>query len=206
MPASYPSAVKSFTTKNTGDTIQASHIDDLQDEVTAIETGLLTGTARLNSSNSTLATLSVTGGSTLLTLNVNGGSTFAGVANIAGVLSALSGIVLAGSEVSTGPLGGSTAWTDMAVAAGTVVFHMNPSGNVTLSGLATPGQVHGRTLLLLNVTAASTVNLMHNQGSAAANRFAISDAGAANVPIGPNKGIWVYYSTLAGTFWRMAGL
>lgn len=41
--ASFPTAVKSFTTHSSGDTIQASHINDLQDEVVAIETALLTG-------------------------------------------------------------------------------------------------------------------------------------------------------------------
>lgn len=40
--ASYPGGVKAFTTKNVGDVVQASHIDDLQDEVTAIEQALLT--------------------------------------------------------------------------------------------------------------------------------------------------------------------
>src|SRR5580765_5470319 len=63
--ASYPTAVKVFTTKNAGDTIQAADVDDLQDEVNAIEAGLLNGTAPLNSSNSTLATLSVTGAATI---------------------------------------------------------------------------------------------------------------------------------------------
>jgi hypothetical protein len=63
--ASYPGAVKNFTSKNAGDTIQPAHINDLQDEVTALEAGLLNGTANLNSSNSTLANLSVVGGSTL---------------------------------------------------------------------------------------------------------------------------------------------
>lgn len=41
--ASYPTSVHSFTTKSSGDTIQATHINDLQDEVTAIEQGLLNG-------------------------------------------------------------------------------------------------------------------------------------------------------------------
>src|SRR5574342_565247 len=41
--ASFPSAVKSFTTKSSGDTIQATHINDLQDEVTAIENNLING-------------------------------------------------------------------------------------------------------------------------------------------------------------------
>lgn len=41
MSASFPSSVKSFTTKtNNVDTVDASHINDLQDEVAAIETAL----------------------------------------------------------------------------------------------------------------------------------------------------------------------
>lgn len=64
MSASYPGSVKTFTSRNNGDVIQASHINDLQDEVNAIEAGLLQGSAPLNSSNSTVAALSVLGGST----------------------------------------------------------------------------------------------------------------------------------------------
>jgi len=59
--AQYPGAVKTFTTRNAGDVIQPSHVNDLQDEVNAIEAGLLQGTAPLNSSNSTVANLTVTG-------------------------------------------------------------------------------------------------------------------------------------------------
>ena len=43
MAASYPTSAKSFTTKNTSDTIQAAHVNDLQDEVTAIEGDLVAG-------------------------------------------------------------------------------------------------------------------------------------------------------------------
>jgi len=90
--ASYPSAVKTFTAKNAGDTIQPSHIGDLQDEVTAIEDGLLNGTAPINSSritapsaqitNATISSLTVTSfgfptNSTLTNVNVTGGSTLA---------------------------------------------------------------------------------------------------------------------------------
>lgn len=62
MAASYPGSVKTFTAKNAGDTIQAAHVTDLQDEVTAIEAGIRNGTAPLNSSNSTVVLLSVSGG------------------------------------------------------------------------------------------------------------------------------------------------
>lgn len=40
---SYPSSVKTFTTKVTGETLEASHINEPQDEIVAIESGLLTG-------------------------------------------------------------------------------------------------------------------------------------------------------------------
>jgi len=59
--ASYPGAVKTFTSRSAGDVIQPSHVNDLQDEVNAIEAGLLQGTAPLNSSNSTVANLTVSG-------------------------------------------------------------------------------------------------------------------------------------------------
>lgn len=41
--ATYPTSAKVFTTKNPGDTIQSATIDDLQDEVTAIEQDLIAG-------------------------------------------------------------------------------------------------------------------------------------------------------------------
>lgn len=41
--ATYPSGVKSFTTKSNGGTIDAAHVNDIQDEVTAIEQDLITG-------------------------------------------------------------------------------------------------------------------------------------------------------------------
>jgi hypothetical protein len=45
MAASYPTSTKSFTTKVDGNTISASHPNDLQDEVVAIEVGLRDGLA-----------------------------------------------------------------------------------------------------------------------------------------------------------------
>lgn len=92
--ASYPTAVKTFTSKadGAGNKVFASHLNDLQDEVHAIEDGLLNGTAPISASNasfarlsvaagSTFVGLSVSAGSTLTTLNVTGGSTFGGVLN-----------------------------------------------------------------------------------------------------------------------------
>lgn len=63
---SYPDSVRTFTTKldGAGNPINAAFVNDLQDEVNAIEAGLLNGTARLNSSGSTVNTLSVSSNST----------------------------------------------------------------------------------------------------------------------------------------------
>src|SRR5512139_2534609 len=41
--ASYPSAVKSFSAKTAGQTIDPGHVNDIQDEVTAVESALVTG-------------------------------------------------------------------------------------------------------------------------------------------------------------------
>lgn len=43
MPASYPSSAKTFTTKSNGSTADASHINDVQLEITAIEQDILAG-------------------------------------------------------------------------------------------------------------------------------------------------------------------
>ena len=45
MPSSYPTSAKAFTTKSDGpsNTILAAHINDLQAEVTAVETDLIAG-------------------------------------------------------------------------------------------------------------------------------------------------------------------
>lgn len=74
--ASYPASVKTFGTKNAGDTIQPSHVNELQDEVTAIEDGLLNGSAPVNSSRITAPASQITN-STVTNLSVSGGSTLA---------------------------------------------------------------------------------------------------------------------------------
>lgn len=81
--ANFPGSVTTFAARTNGQTIDASHVQTLQDEVNAIEDGYLNGSARLNSSNSTLNNLSVLGGSTLAKLEVSGGSTFVGKQTIA---------------------------------------------------------------------------------------------------------------------------
>lgn len=63
--ANFPNSVTTFATRSAGQKVASAHVNALQDEVNAIEDGYLNGTARLNSSHSTLAALSVIGNSTL---------------------------------------------------------------------------------------------------------------------------------------------
>lgn len=94
MSASYPSAVKTFALRSPGQTIAAAHIDDLQDEVHAIEDGLLNGTAPLISSAASVASLQVAGG-----------STFAGSVSFAGSPTFAAPVVFSSAvTVSTGTL------------------------------------------------------------------------------------------------------
>lgn len=79
MPASYPTTVKTFTTKNAGDIVTPAFVNDLQDEVHAISSALLGGVARLNVGASTLTALSVPGASTLASLQVSSNCTISGV-------------------------------------------------------------------------------------------------------------------------------
>lgn len=72
--ASYPTSVWGPTTKNAGDTIQPSHINDAQSEIVAMEQALVTGPITLP--NSTIANVSVTGGSTLAGLHVTSTASF----------------------------------------------------------------------------------------------------------------------------------
>ena len=63
--ASFPTSVFAPAARSNGQVIDASHVNDLQNEVIAIEDGYRNATAPLNSSNSTVGNLSVLGGTTL---------------------------------------------------------------------------------------------------------------------------------------------
>lgn len=99
--ASYPGAVKTFAVRANGQTIQDTWFNDLQDEVTALEDGILNGTAPLTSSRITGASLQVSGGSTLASLSVTGNSTLAAVTQGASTLASLS---VSGGSTFAGPV------------------------------------------------------------------------------------------------------
>jgi hypothetical protein len=86
MAASYPSSVKSFSTKSTTDVVEASHPNDLQDEVTALETALLTTGLEHNlfpestGDARTLGTASKLWGATYTSRALSGGGTTSSIA------------------------------------------------------------------------------------------------------------------------------
>jgi hypothetical protein len=75
MSASYPGSAKTFISRNAGDVIQPAHVNDLQDEVNAIETALL-GTLAHNVTISGLlsVTAGVTGSQLLTVRNTSAGT------------------------------------------------------------------------------------------------------------------------------------
>ena len=112
--ATYPGGVKTFTTKvdGAGNKVFASHINDLQDEVTALEDGLLNGTAPVTSSRVTAAALQVAGGSTFTgAVRVAGTSTFEGVATFSTIVHAPSqpAFSLTSTALLTGTAGSTTS-------------------------------------------------------------------------------------------------
>lgn len=78
MPAAYPTSVKAFTTKTNNTVADASHINDVQAEVTAIETDLLAGLpiARGGTGNTTIGAAGtvLTSDGALATWAPNGGA------------------------------------------------------------------------------------------------------------------------------------
>lgn len=117
--ATYPGGVFAPTTKNTGDSIQASHVNDVQAEVSAIESALLNGIthAVILSSGLTVSTgatilgggLSVAGGSTLSSgLTVSTGATILGGALSVAAGSTFGGPVVFSSGVTFGANGSIT--------------------------------------------------------------------------------------------------
>ena len=128
MAASYPSAVKVFGSKATSDTIQASHVNDLQDEVNAIEAGLLNGTATLTSSNASVVNLSVSGNSTFGSTMVIGTNTYI----FSTVVAASTGLVLTAQTKS-----GSTITVGWQAAGNQVTLLKQNSGTDASAGATT---------------------------------------------------------------------
>lgn len=121
MAASYPTSVASFTTKYTGQTVEASDINDPQAEIVAIESDLIAG---LPAARGGTGATSYTTGDMLVASSASSLSKLSAVA---------SGQVLASAGASTAP-----AYTANP-AVSSVVLNGSTSGTTTVKPAATAG-------------------------------------------------------------------
>lgn len=193
--ANYPNSAPSFATRNQGDVINASHINSLQDEVAAIGGGLISGTAPLSSSNSTVVNLSVSNHSTVAgNMSIGGGLNVTGAILTAGAMMS-SGLVAAGSPVYSATLSpaalstGDTADYNPTGLSGTYAVYVTAAGGgSTLSGLVSQGGGAFRLLIALS----NPVGLKNEGlGSAAANRV-LTRSGSDTV-IGSGAAMQLWY-------------
>ena len=159
--ASFPTSAKTFTSKSAGQTIASAHMNDAQDEINAIEVGYLQGSARLNSSHSTMVALSVSGGSTLL-----------------GDLTARGGWY-GGSETITLSTGNTN---NLVLASTTTFLTLNgAAGGSTLTGISAP-TANNRVVYAVIGTAGVGL-LDQNGGSSADSQWVLSSA-ASTLAVG----------------------
>ena len=217
MAASYPSAIKTFATRSNGQTIDASQVNDLQDEVNAIEAGLLNGTAPLTSSNATVAALSVLGPSTFVggvTFSSGGvtstvtffkqatfssGITVSGAAGLlvtgpvlfqGNVQVGLNSVVLSTGETTALSLSTATCWLVSSTGASTGIIS-------TISGIARGNQAGD--ILLLNNNGNATWNIQH-AGSSAASSARIVTPNGLTISVQIHEGVGLFYD---GSNWRV---
>ena len=199
--AQFPSAVKTFTTKNAGDVIQPSHIGDLQDEVTAIEDGILNGTAPINSSRITAPSLQVTVSTVTNLTATNSTLTNLSATNSTIATLKVSSLLRVATSSKTVPSGESTA-LDLSNASMWLLASTGASTGVisTISGI-TVGQTGGE-LLWLNNNGSPTLNIAHTGSSAAAINRIVTPNGAT-VQLQTHEGVQLVHD---GTNWRVFGM
>jgi hypothetical protein len=98
--ASYPTSVKTFTTKADGGTISASHVNDLQLEVTAIETGLKSGFAHDLLFTDATYDIGASGATRPRDLFLSRNAVIGGTATLGGALTVQTGATTVGAVLS----------------------------------------------------------------------------------------------------------
>lgn len=170
MAASFPTSIASFTTKTNGQTIQPAHINDLQAEITAIETALISGfpqtfipltdaTYDLGSTSKKFRDLflsrnALVGG----TLGVTGATTLAALAATTG---AFSSGVTAASGAFSGAVTAATYNAVLAIVAATAVATITaPAGQNAKLRISSPSTFSSALELLQASTLVWTIG--HN--------------------------------------------
>lgn len=216
--ASFPTSVYAPATKNSGDTIQAAHVNDLDGEVVAIEAGYRNGTAPLNSSGSTVTSLQANGPSTfagLITassgitiaaqgLTVSAGNTIlgqslsvAGASTFAGPITASSGITMSTGflrwSVNLAPLSGaSTRYDNVDTGNAGVLQINNNSTAIAISGFR--AGANGRVLWIHNYQNSAAIRLLHENSNSSADARIIVPGGS-NATLNGYESAQLVYST-----------
>jgi hypothetical protein len=176
MAASYPTSAKTFTTKATNDSIEASHVNDLQDEVTAVETALIDTLQHGLKFTDATYDIGASGATRprdlFLSRNLVVGGTIAPVG-------ALTVGDLRGTEETITATG---TVNDQALGAATTILRCNNASLLTLTGFT--GGAAGR-LLIVYKAGAGLVEFDHQTGSAAANQL-VNFATVGNTPLSTN--------------------
>ena len=130
--ANYPTSDPSFTTKNTGDVIQNTHLNSLQDEVVAIGAALR-GTLSHGLTVGSTYSLNVTSGNSTLggALSVAGNTTLAGAMN-AGA-STLASLSVSGNSTVVALTAGNTTLANLSVTGGSTLGSITFTGDQTFT-------------------------------------------------------------------------
>jgi len=142
MPASFPSSAKSFVTREIGDTIAASHVNDLQLEVAAIESDLLNATPTfLSTVTSGINATALSTGTVPLARLASANTTANGVVDTT-TQSFAWAKTFTGAVTASSTLGvtGATTLT-------TSIFNANTSTGMTANGKLTLNTTNGRFVL-----------------------------------------------------------
>lgn len=207
--ASYPTAVKTFTSKSdgAGNRIFASHVNDLQDEVTAIEDGILNGTAPVTCSRVTAATLSVAGNSTVGgTFSVGGAASINGSIVVTGGADVTQGSTFANHVKVGGAIMGTGARSttlstgdshDIVASAVSFIYIVTNSSGSTITGFA--GEGDGQFISIYNAGPSAVLGLKNSSGSISSNQMQL--ASDTNLAVG--AGATFYKSATVGKWVRV---
>lgn len=198
---SFPTSVFAPPSRSAGQTVQPAHMNDAQDELNAIEGGYLNGTARLNSSASTLASLSVAGGSTLAgRLAVSSGLSVAGNSTL-------------GSSVTLGTIpyvfpssGGSTGQVLTCVSTSGSTMTLEWRASAGGGSTAVPDAVKGMRETILEIATGSSVGIAWTEQTFITNSSMHSTATNPTRLTPQSTGIYlvtvfVNFRTLTGSFY-----
>lgn len=197
--ASYPSSIKSFTTRVDGQTIVAAWFNEIQDEVVAIETALLDGFAHAVKPSTDNAQDLGTAALSWRDLHVERNALIGGTLGITGVTTFTGAAVVGSLRGTEETITATGSVNDQVIGATTTILRCNNATALTITGFT--GGAAGRVLIVESV-GAGTVEFDHQTGSTAANQL-INFVTVGNTPLaaGTGRAVFVYDGTTSR--WRL---